>query len=84
VNVASMGAGDFGSCCAQGIYLDDGTNGVTVTGNVVTGVTSACLQIHGGQDNVIQGNVCDVGASGNGAIVVYQNDMFTQMTGNSM
>ena len=82
VNVSSMGAGDFGSCCAQGIYLDDGTNNATVTGNVVTGITSACFQIHGGQDNVIRGNLCDLGASGNGAIVEYQNDMLTQMTGN--
>jgi parallel beta-helix repeat protein len=82
VNAASMGAGDFGACCAQGIYLDDGTNNATVTGNVVTGITSACFQIHGGQDNVIRGNLCDLGASGNGAIVEYQNDMFTQMTGN--
>jgi hypothetical protein len=82
VNVASMGAGDFGSCCAQGIYLDDGTNNVAVSGNVVTGTKSACFQIHGGQDNVLKGNVCDLGASGNGAIVVYQDDMLTQMAGN--
>jgi hypothetical protein len=82
VNVSSKGAGDFGSCCAQGIYLDDGTNNVTATGNVVTGITSACFQIHGGQDNVIRGNLCDLGASGTGAIVEYQNDMLTQMTGN--
>ena len=82
VNPASMGAGDYGSCCAQGIYLDDGMNNATVRGNVVTGTKSACFQIHGGQDNVIQGNVCDLGASGKEAIVVYQNDMLTQMTGN--
>jgi parallel beta-helix repeat protein len=82
INVASMGAGDFGSCCAQGIYLDDGTNNVTVSGNVVTGITSACFQIHGGQDNILRGNLCDLGASGNGAIVQFQNDMLTPMTGN--
>jgi hypothetical protein len=82
VNPVSMGAGDYGSCCAQGIYLDDGTNNATVRGNVVTGVKSACFQIHGGQNNVFQGNVCDLGASGKQAILEYQSDMLTQMTGN--
>jgi len=82
LNPASMGMGDYGGCCVQGIYLDDGTNNVTVRGNVVTGIKSACFQIHGGQDNVFQGNVCDLGASGKEAILEYQNDKYTQMTGN--
>jgi parallel beta-helix repeat protein len=82
VNVSSHGAGDFGSCCAIGIYLDDGTNNVLATGNVITGITSACFHIHGGQNNVLRGNLCDIGASATSAIVTYQNDSLTQMTGN--
>jgi hypothetical protein len=82
VNLSSHGAGDFGQCCAIGVYLDDGVNNVAVTGNLVTGTTSACFQIHGGQNNSIKGNLCDIGASGTEAIVTYQNDMLTQMTGN--
>jgi hypothetical protein len=82
VNPASHGQGDFGSCCAAGIYLDDRTSDVAVSGNVVTGVTSSCFLIHGGQDNVLTGNLCDLGTSGTEAIIFYQNDSSTQMTGN--
>lgn len=82
VNVSSAGAGDFTSCCAQGIYLDYGTSNVSVTGNVVTGIMSACFQINGGIDNVITGNVCDLGAAAGTQIVAYQNHSVTAMTGN--
>ncbi len=82
VNVASKGAGDFGSCCVQGVYLDHGTNNVTISGNVVTGMMSACFQINGGEDIVVRGNLCDLGATGNGSIVNYENLMLTPMTGN--
>jgi Right handed beta helix region len=82
VNASSEGAGDFGSCCTLGIYLDQGTNNVTETGNVVTGVTSACFMLHGGENLVLRGNLCDIGTSGTEAIVTYQNTKVTQMTGN--
>ncbi|HEX8796191.1 MAG TPA: right-handed parallel beta-helix repeat-containing protein [Polyangiaceae bacterium] len=82
VNVSSAGAGDFSSCCAQGIYLDFGTSNVSITGNVVTGVLSACFQINGGIDNVITGNLCDLGAAAGTQIVAYQNHNVTPMTGN--
>ena len=82
VNVSSHGAGDFGSCCAQGIYLDAGTSHVLVTGNIVTGIMSACFQINGGNDNVIANNVCDLGAAAGTQIVQYENHDITAMTGN--
>ncbi|HEY8089440.1 MAG TPA: right-handed parallel beta-helix repeat-containing protein [Polyangiaceae bacterium] len=83
VNPASKGAGDFGSCCTVGIYLDDGTNDVTATGNVVTGSVSSCFMIHGGQNNAFTGNLCDIGGTGSGVILRYQDDSLTTMTGNS-
>ncbi|HEY6461115.1 MAG TPA: right-handed parallel beta-helix repeat-containing protein [Polyangiaceae bacterium] len=83
VNAASKGAGDFGTCCTVGIYLDDGTNNVTASGNVVTGSTSSCFMIHGGQNNVFTGNLCDLGSTGAGVILRYQDDSLTTMTGNS-
>ena len=82
LNTSSMGQGDFGSCCTVGVYLDDGTNNVVASGNVVSGITSACFMIHGGQDNTLDGNLCDLGPLGTNAIVSYQPDGFTQMTGN--
>jgi len=46
-----------------GIYLDDGASGVTVTGNIVTGIGSDGFQIHGGSNNAFSGNVFNVGSS---------------------
>jgi hypothetical protein len=83
VNMTSLGAGDFGACCSIGIYLDDGVNNVTETGNVITGITSSCFHIHGGASNVVQGNLCDIGSSGTESILVYQADGMTQMLGNA-
>jgi hypothetical protein len=83
VNVSSNGKGDWGMGNAVGIYLDDGVNNVTVSGNVVLGIKSACFLIHGGQNNVMTGNLCDLGVAGPPQeIVFYQNDGMTQMLGN--
>ena len=84
VNISSNGAGDYTGCCATGIYLDDGMSNVTVTGNVVTGITSQCFQIHGGNDNSIQDNLCDLNVSQYQRVMNYQWDsLMLQMTGNS-
>lgn len=45
-----------------GIYLDDCTNGVTATGNIVTGIGSDGFQIHGGSDNTFSDNIFDLGS----------------------
>jgi hypothetical protein len=73
VNASSGGAGDFGHCCAFGIYLDDGSNDVTSRGNVVSGTTSGCFYINGGEDMSLEGNLCDLGDVGTQTIVLYGN-----------
>jgi hypothetical protein len=60
VNLSSNGAGDNGAngkagCCAEGVYLDDGTSNVAITGNVLAGVMSGCIQMNDGENNVITG-----------------------------
>jgi hypothetical protein len=76
VNISSNGAGDNGSngkngCCAEGVYLDDGTSNVTITGNILAGVMSGCVQMNDGENNVITGNICDLANSAYQSIVIY-------------
>ncbi len=54
-----------------GIYLDDNTNGVTATGNIVTGIGSDGFEIHGGSNNRFSGNIFDVG-TGNATAGLFQ------------
>lgn len=46
-----------------GIYLDDNTNGVTVTNNIVRRPNGHCFQIHGGGNNHFTNNICDLGGT---------------------
>jgi parallel beta-helix repeat protein len=46
-----------------GIYLDDGTCGTHVFGNIVARTPLGGLHIHGGRDNVIENNIFIDGAS---------------------
>jgi parallel beta-helix repeat protein len=57
----------------RGIYLDDGTSNVTVSGNVITGRKWVGFQVHGGQNNVFTGNIIDLQSSGKQAIGLYQS-----------
>jgi hypothetical protein len=88
VNISSGGAGDNGAngkggCCAVGVYLDDGTTNVTVNGNIIAGVFSGCVQIHGGNNDLIGDNICDLADSGYQNIVIYQWDALDYpMSGN--
>lgn len=43
-----------------GLYLDDYTSGVTVTGNIVRGVSARDAQLHGGKDDVFSNNIFDL------------------------
>jgi hypothetical protein len=54
-----------------GIYLDDYTDGVQVTNNIVTGTTSSgnAMQIHGGSNITAQNNIFDLGANGQSAVL---------------
>lgn len=71
------GAGANGA--DKAVYLDDGVNGVTVTGNVLDeGGAGDAMQIHGGSNNTVDGNTFLLG---NGKGILYQTDGYT-MTGN--
>ncbi len=54
-----------------GIYLDDSTNGVSVAGNIVRNAGSDALQIHGGSNDRLVGNIFDLGA-GTASAVLFQ------------
>jgi hypothetical protein len=85
VNISSNGAGDSGNCCAIGIYVDDGTANVTVTGNVVAGIMSSCFQMNDTENIAITGNICDLAADPrirSIAIYTWGQRTFSAMTGN--
>lgn len=48
---------------ADGIYLDDETSGVEVTGNFIKDSSRAAIFIHGGDNNIIRNNVGIIGRS---------------------
>ena len=47
----------------EGIYLDDNTSGVAVTGNIVRGVQSDDVELHGGYNDTFTNNIFDLGSS---------------------
>jgi hypothetical protein len=77
INAASKGAGDYGSngkngCCAEGVYLDTGTHNVTIKGNIIAGMMSACAQLNYPENVSLTGNICDLASdSGYQSIVIY-------------
>ena len=58
---------------AVGVYLDDNTSGVSVTGNIISGTGSDGVQVHGGSNNAITGNIIDVAAGGSSAVLFQAN-----------
>ena len=52
-----------------GIYLDDSTTGVTVRDNVVTGLGTHGVEIHGGDDITVTNNIFDLGRNGTSAVL---------------
>jgi parallel beta-helix repeat protein len=52
-----------------GIYLDDYTDGVQVTNNIVANTVTHAVQIHGGHNVTVQNNIFDLGANGKSAIL---------------
>ena len=57
----------------------------TVSGNIISGKKFAAFQVHGGQNNVLTGNIVDLQSSGNEGIVFYQKtdpEWTIPMTGN--
>jgi parallel beta-helix repeat protein len=85
VRDSGVGRTGNGFTGAVGIYLDDGSSNHTITGNVITGAEDFCIQLHGGKNNTMSGNICDESSGGGKAIVYYQQTAVTgsfPMTGN--
>lgn len=75
----------------KGIYLDEGSSNVTVTGNVIAPPSarhlpaSAAIFYNSGSNNHVSGNIIDVGPTGQGLAAIflqYTNDN-DPMTGNT-
>ena len=64
-NTAAAGSGAH----IVGIYLDDYTDGVQVTNNIVANTVTNAMQIHGGSNVTVQNNIFDLGATGKSAIL---------------
>jgi hypothetical protein len=72
---------------SQWVYFDDGTSGVTLSGNVLTGFASNGNQLHGGKNIVVTGNIYDIGGypqvqSFNNWANIWVPDNTTNMSGN--
>jgi hypothetical protein len=65
---------DYGSVSGfnKGIYLDDGLSNAAVTQNIVAGTGQWAVQVHGGSNVTITGNLFDIGGSGNQQVLFYQ------------
>jgi len=53
-----------------GIYLDDYTDGVQVTNNIVHTINMHGLQIHAGSNITVSNNIFDLGTSGHSAVLL--------------
>lgn len=65
---------DYGkaSMFTKDIYLDDGLSNATITENVVSGTGEWAVQLHGGSNDTITGNLFDIGASTKQRVLFYQ------------
>ena len=81
---AGCNSGSSGGGWGAGIYLDDCVSNATVTKNIVTGRSGAVhIMTHGGQNNVMTGNILDMTVTGGFADnMSWQGDGCTGMTGN--
>lgn len=55
----------------RGVYLDDWASNITVRANVITGKGTQPVLIHGGSNNVVAGNIIDLGNSGKPCVLNY-------------
>src|ERR1019366_3633420 len=65
---------DYGSASrfTKGIYLEDGLSNATVTQNIVAGAGQWAVQLHGGVNVTITGNLFDIGGLGDQRVLFYQ------------
>lgn len=80
---------------ARGIYLDDNSSNVIVSGNVIGPPSTAldasndsatsAIFVHDGSGNKITGNIIDLGSSGNESAVIwgYDSNSLSGMAGNT-
>ncbi len=66
-----------------GIYLDDSTSGVEVTGNILRNLGTHAVQVHGGDGVVVRNNVLDLGA-GSASAVLFQSAPLDTAPSNTM
>lgn len=73
VRIANNIIGNYGSQTnkSKAIYLDDQLSSVTVVNNIVWGAGKYCIQIHGGDHNVVTNNIFDI--SGASRLAYYQD-----------
>lgn len=55
----------------RGIYLDDWASNITIRANIITGKGTQPLLIHGGSNNIVTGNIIDIGNSGKPCVLNY-------------
>ena len=54
-----------------------------MSGNVITGIKSACALINGGMNDQFNDNICDIGSGPYQQIILDNNSGFTSNTGNT-
>ena len=67
-----------------GIYLDDYTDGVQVTNNIVHTINMHGLQIHAGSNITVSNNIFDLGSSGHSAVLLQSSYASSLTTGQPM
>lgn len=66
----------------RAVYLDDHTSNTTVRGNIMAGTGRQPVLVHGGYNNLITGNIMDLGSTGKMAVLNYAIRGTATMTGN--
>lgn len=66
----------------RAVYLDDHTSNTTVRGNIMAGTGRQPILVHGGYNNLITGNILDLGSTGKMAVLNYAIRGTATMTGN--
>jgi hypothetical protein len=67
----------------KGIYLDDGLSNATVSGNIIAGLGAYAFQYHGGHNDIITGNIVDLGSAPHTVVAYQWSGINSPMPGNS-
>lgn len=66
----------------RAIYLDDLASNTLVRGNILSGTGTQPVLVHGGNHNIISGNIIDIGAGGKQCVMNYAGRGAAPMIGN--